>query len=116
MMHLLWGVTRTRHLALFVCTARDVWKKKYFEEKKKTPPLEEQTNKMRQELDLLHRRIMSQLEGTPIDGKTPRQKGDPSQSVSCELLWLRWVCVVSFDVRNADRLTVAAFGMKAGLL
>ena len=39
-----------------------MWKKKYFEEKKKTPMLEDQSNKLRQELESLHRRIMSQLE------------------------------------------------------
>ncbi|XP_041357853.1 zinc finger CCCH domain-containing protein 13-like [Gigantopelta aegis] len=43
--------------------ARDVWKKRYFEEKKKTPPLEEQMNRMRQELDAVHRKLMITLEG-----------------------------------------------------
>ncbi|XP_013390048.1 filaggrin isoform X1 [Lingula anatina] len=59
--------------------ARDIWKKKYFEEKKKTPPLEDQCNKLRHEIEVLHRRLMSQLEGTKDarhDGKAP---GLPSQ-------------------------------------
>ncbi|KAK7490477.1 hypothetical protein BaRGS_00018263 [Batillaria attramentaria] len=42
---------------------RDVWKKRYFEEKKKTPPLEEQTNRLREELEALHRKLMTTLEG-----------------------------------------------------
>ncbi|KAK3777586.1 hypothetical protein RRG08_021704 [Elysia crispata] len=43
--------------------ARDMWKKKYFEEKKKTAPLEENSNRLRQELEALHRRLMNTLEG-----------------------------------------------------
>ncbi len=45
-----------------IFTARDLWKKRYFEEKKRTNPLEEKANKLRVDLDALHRRIMSQLE------------------------------------------------------
>ncbi|ELT88991.1 hypothetical protein CAPTEDRAFT_149845 [Capitella teleta] len=61
--------------------ARDVWKKKYFDEKKRTPAHEEKTNKLRQELENLHRRIMSTMEGNS-DGKTPRHGGDPSTAAS----------------------------------
>ncbi|RUS80205.1 hypothetical protein EGW08_012030 [Elysia chlorotica] len=43
--------------------ARDMWKKKYFEEKKRTAPLEENSNRLRQELEALHRRLMNTLEG-----------------------------------------------------
>ncbi|XP_076440651.1 uncharacterized protein LOC143280051 isoform X2 [Babylonia areolata] len=43
--------------------ARDTWKKRYFEEKKKTPPLEEQTNRLKEELEGLHRKLMTVLEG-----------------------------------------------------
>ncbi|CAL1531116.1 unnamed protein product [Lymnaea stagnalis] len=43
--------------------ARDMWKKKYFEEKKKTAPLEENSNRLRQELEALHRKLMNTLEG-----------------------------------------------------
>ena len=53
--------------------ARDVWKKKYFEEKKKTPPLEEQVNRLRIELENLHQRIIVQLEGSKEDGM-PHEK------------------------------------------
>jgi hypothetical protein len=41
---------------------RDLWKKKYYEEKKKSVPIEDKCNKMKQELDQLQRRIVSQLE------------------------------------------------------
>ncbi|XP_035824147.1 zinc finger CCCH domain-containing protein 13 [Aplysia californica] len=43
--------------------ARDMWKKKYFEEKKKTAPLEESSSRLRQDLEALHRRLMNTLEG-----------------------------------------------------
>ncbi|XP_064604920.1 spermatogenesis-associated protein 1-like isoform X3 [Liolophura sinensis] len=48
--------------------ARDVWKKRYFEEKKKTSPLEDQCNRLRQEVEQIHRKLMSTLEG-PKDHK-----------------------------------------------
>ncbi|KAK6179049.1 hypothetical protein SNE40_011496 [Patella caerulea] len=48
--------------------ARDMWKKRYFEEKKRTSPLEDQTNRLRHELETIHRKLMSTLEG-PKDGK-----------------------------------------------
>ncbi|XP_066298188.1 caldesmon-like [Branchiostoma lanceolatum] len=48
--------------------ARDIWKKRYFEEKKKTTPLEENCNRLRAELDMTHRKLMSKLEGDR-DGK-----------------------------------------------
>ena len=60
-----------------------MWKKRYFEEKKKTAPMEEQTVKLRQEMDALHRRIMSQLESTKETGAAARRQGEkPSQQVS----------------------------------
>ena len=62
-------------------TARDVWKKKYFEEKKKTPPVEEQANKLRQELDQLHRKIMSSLEGNKDKSGRGMGNVEPSQQV-----------------------------------
>ena len=43
--------------------ARDMWKKKYFEEKKKTPPLEEQSTRLRTDLESVHKRLMAQMEG-----------------------------------------------------
>ena len=64
----------------FFLIARDVWKKRYFEEKKKTPPLEEQCSKLRQELDQLHKKIMTTLEGgKERDRRFPTEK--PSEKV-----------------------------------
>ena len=57
------NLSRAEVKDLFTFSARDVWKKRYFEEKKKTPPLEEQMNRMKQELDAVHRKLMSTLEG-----------------------------------------------------
>ncbi|KAK3091842.1 hypothetical protein FSP39_023087 [Pinctada imbricata] len=58
--------------------ARDVWKKRYFEEKKRTPPLEEQCNRLRTELDIIHRKLMNTLEG-PSKDKSTRGDMKPSQ-------------------------------------
>lgn len=61
------------------CAARDLWKKKYFDEKKKTAPLEEQTNRLREDLETLHRKLMNTLEGpkeknVKLGDKHPSQK------------------------------------------
>ncbi|XP_075241513.1 uncharacterized protein LOC142336508 isoform X3 [Convolutriloba macropyga] len=47
--------------------ARDHWKKKYYEEKKKTAPLDEHLAKLRRELDTLNRRQIGRLE-KELDG------------------------------------------------
>ncbi|XP_038049656.1 spermatogenesis-associated protein 1-like isoform X3 [Patiria miniata] len=57
--------------------ARDLWKKKYFEEKKKTNPLEEQVNRLRSQLDQQHRKLLNQLEG-----RGPQRKGMPREPPS----------------------------------
>uniref|UniRef100_A0A7M4FJ85 Spermatosis associated 1 n=1 Tax=Crocodylus porosus TaxID=8502 RepID=A0A7M4FJ85_CROPO len=42
--------------------ARQAWKKKYFETKKATASLEDYLNKLRQDLELSHQKLLSQLE------------------------------------------------------
>ncbi|XP_043985444.1 spermatogenesis-associated protein 1 isoform X3 [Gambusia affinis] len=42
--------------------ARDSWKKKYFETKKTTAPLEEHLRNLRQELQLFHNKVLHQLQ------------------------------------------------------
>ncbi len=59
-------------------TARDEWKKKYFEEKKKTPPLEEQVSKLKSHVDQQYRKMLSHIEGR---GKKAGQSGPPSKKV-----------------------------------
>ena len=61
-------------------SARDVWKKNYFDEKKKTSPLEDETQKMQQELEMLHKRIVSSLEVTKDTGR--KRDTRPSQKVT----------------------------------
>ena len=39
-----------------------MWKKRYFEEKKRSPPMEDHLNKQRTELDSIHRKIMGMME------------------------------------------------------
>ena len=53
-------------------SARDIWKKRYFEEKKKTGPFEEQCNRLRHELDIIHKKLLTTLEG-------PREKATKLQ-------------------------------------
>jgi hypothetical protein len=46
-----------------------MWKKRYYDEKKKTAPKEEQCNKLRHDLEQWHRRIAGQLEAAKDTGK-----------------------------------------------
>ncbi|XP_048758697.1 spermatogenesis-associated protein 1-like isoform X21 [Ostrea edulis] len=70
---------RRNHDMMNIFDARDIWKKRYFEEKKKTPPLEEQCNRLRHELDIIHRKLMNTLEGPSKDKSTKHGDLKPSQ-------------------------------------
>ncbi|XP_078316588.1 spermatogenesis-associated protein 1-like isoform X10 [Crassostrea virginica] len=70
---------RRNHDMMTVFDARDLWKKRYFEEKKKTPPLEEQCNRLRHELDIIHRKLMNTLEGPSKEKSTRTGDLKPSQ-------------------------------------
>ncbi|XP_069127752.1 serine/arginine repetitive matrix protein 1-like isoform X2 [Argopecten irradians] len=60
--------------------ARDLWKKRYFEEKKRTSPLEEQCNRLRHELEIIHRKLMNTLEG-PTKDKSTQRMGELKPSI-----------------------------------
>lgn len=58
-----------------------VWKKKYFEEKRKTVPLEEASRRLKTQLDMGNRKIIGHLEKT-YDGPQSSAPGQPSQQAS----------------------------------
>ncbi|KAK2540262.1 hypothetical protein Q9233_001134 [Columba guinea] len=47
---------------LFFCVVREEWKKKYFETKKATVSLEEALNRLRQDVELYHQKLLLRLE------------------------------------------------------
>lgn len=49
-------------LLLFSFVVREEWKKKYFETKKATASLEDVLNKLRQDLEFYHQKLLLQLE------------------------------------------------------
>ncbi|XP_071953565.1 uncharacterized protein [Antedon mediterranea] len=51
--------------------ARDYWKKQYFEAKKQTSPHEETINKLRQQVEGAHRKLMAMMEGRIQQKKVP---------------------------------------------
>ncbi|KAM3876384.1 spermatogenesis-associated protein 1 [Diretmus argenteus] len=53
--------------------ARDSWKKKYFETKKATAPLEETLKNLRQELETFYNKLLHQLQARDGRGRPPRQ-------------------------------------------
>ncbi|XP_029938402.1 spermatogenesis-associated protein 1 [Salarias fasciatus] len=57
--------------------ARDSWKKKYFETKKATAPLEESLKNLRQELETFYNKLLHQLQAREARGK-PRRQGRSS--------------------------------------
>uniref|UniRef100_A0A3P8S3Y9 Spermatosis associated 1 n=1 Tax=Amphiprion percula TaxID=161767 RepID=A0A3P8S3Y9_AMPPE len=63
--------------------ARDSWKKKYFETKKATAPLEDNLRTLRQELETFYNKLLHQLQARDSRGK-PRQQG--RSSVKNELI------------------------------
>ncbi|KAI3368724.1 hypothetical protein L3Q82_025712, partial [Scortum barcoo] len=63
--------------------ARDSWKKKYFETKKATAPLEENLRNLRQELETFYNKLLHQLQARDNRGK-PRRQG--RSSVKNELI------------------------------
>ncbi|XP_030851864.1 spermatogenesis-associated protein 1 isoform X2 [Strongylocentrotus purpuratus] len=57
--------------------SRDYWKKRYYDEKKKTAPMEEQVSRVRNQLDQMHRKLLSHIEGGKKKGASV--KGPPSK-------------------------------------
>ncbi|KAK5907200.1 hypothetical protein CesoFtcFv8_005077 [Champsocephalus esox] len=57
--------------------ARDSWKKKYFETKKATAPLEENLRNLKQELETFYNKLLHQLQARDNRGK-PRRQGRSS--------------------------------------
>lgn len=53
---------KTRYMSTrYMFKARDSWKKLYFEEKKKTAPMEDQNSKLKQSIDAQHKQIMNNI-------------------------------------------------------
>ena len=87
---------------LLLIAARDNWKKQYFEEKKKTLPLEEHATKMRREVDNLNRRLISRLE------KEADSKQDHAQQLSVSPLpfhpiFTYWTNFKAFSIKIERR-------------
>uniref|UniRef100_A0A673CAR5 Spermatogenesis associated 1 n=1 Tax=Sphaeramia orbicularis TaxID=375764 RepID=A0A673CAR5_9TELE len=62
--------------------ARDSWKKKYFETKKATAPLEDNLRNLRQELEIFYTKLLHQLHARENRGK-PKRQGRTSIKVKC---------------------------------
>ena len=43
-------------------SARDMWKKKYFQEKKKTPSIEDRVSELKNDLEFLHSKTMQTID------------------------------------------------------
>ncbi|KAJ7383025.1 spermatogenesis-associated C-terminus [Desmophyllum pertusum] len=62
--------------------SKNIWKKRFFEEKRKTAALEEQVNRLRHEVDAQHKALMSYLENKEREGNKPGQAGGDFKSPS----------------------------------
>lgn len=79
-MYWIYSIFDINLLIVYLFSARDIWKKRYFEEKKKTGPFEEQCNRLRHELDIIHKKLLTTLEG-PKEKATKLQDIKPSNKV-----------------------------------
>ncbi|KAM3619185.1 uncharacterized protein V6R79_004294 [Siganus canaliculatus] len=78
--------------------ARDSWKKKYFETKKATAPLEENLKNLRQELETFYNKLLHQLQARENRGK-PRRQG--RSSIKNELIIQ--IMTESYEIDNLRR-------------
>lgn len=92
---------------ILVHAAKNIWKKRFFEEKRKTAALEEQVNRLRHEVDAQHKALMSYLEnkGTLICivalrrlpaitvQQSQYQVGPPKSIRHKRALWISIFCV-----------------------
>ncbi|XP_034566796.1 spermatogenesis-associated protein 1 isoform X2 [Notolabrus celidotus] len=78
--------------------ARDSWKKKYFETKKATAPLEESLRNLRQELETFYNKLLHQLQARDSRAK-PRRQGKPS--IRNELIIQ--IMTESYEIDNLKR-------------
>lgn len=69
------------------CIARDGWKKKYFETKKATAPLEESLKNVRQELETFYSKLLHQLHARK-DRSHPKRQARASVKVNSAALCL----------------------------
>ncbi|XP_040897104.1 spermatogenesis-associated protein 1 [Toxotes jaculatrix] len=83
--------------------ARDSWKKKYFETKKSTAPLEDNLRNLRQELETFYNKLLHQLQARDNRGK-PRRQG--RSSVKNELIIQ--IMTESHEIDNLRRKVEAA--------
>lgn len=56
--------------------SRNIWKKRFFDEKRKTGALDEQVNRLRHEVDVQHKALMSYLESKEREGNKPAVGND----------------------------------------
>ncbi|XP_041862332.1 spermatogenesis-associated protein 1 isoform X2 [Melanotaenia boesemani] len=78
--------------------ARDSWKKKYFETKKATTPLEDNQKTLRQELDTFYNKLLHQLQARDNRGR-PRRQG--RTSVKNELIIQ--IMTENYEIDNLKR-------------
>lgn len=78
--------TRVNTLLLFSCAVREEWKKKYFETKKATVSLEDTLNKLRQDLELYHQKLLLQLEAR--DSRQRPNNTTNSKVLACIVYYL----------------------------
>lgn len=64
-------------MIISILVARDMWKKRYFLEKKKSPPLEERVAQLKSELESIHQRTTQTIDA---EAKHAAQTGYAKES------------------------------------
>jgi len=69
-------------ISFWILKARDIWKKKYFTEKKKTPLLEENVNGLLNEIQTYQNKIIHALDSEVKNAANDDQKKDTDLKVN----------------------------------
>ncbi|XP_028966341.1 dentin sialophosphoprotein-like [Galendromus occidentalis] len=94
----------------------ELWRKRYLEEKKLTPKIEEESAKWRLELERIHKDMITKVEGRdPNDAKSPFSRlEEPSNKVSYKIMVARLLQEIE-DLKRRLETTKLRLGAEAKL-
>lgn len=100
----LWEGEQDQTLFLFSCAVREEWKKKYFETKKATVSLEDTLNKLQQDLELYHQKLLLQLQAR--DSQKRPNKTTTSKVFACIIYYLFFHSLRVFCIKYKSKKQV----------
>ncbi|XP_076339612.1 uncharacterized protein LOC143240674 [Tachypleus tridentatus] len=93
---------------------RETWRARYLEEKKKTPELEDECTKFRNELERLHRELLSKLKNDFEGGFANGRNAQPSDKLSLKIMIARLIQEIE-DLKRQVESTKIRLGAETKL-